>query len=402
MTNIYAAIEIGTANTVLAIGESENGGRLKITSYATIPSSGVRKSQITNITQATQSVKAVIREIEKVQAAKGDTITIANAFLVVTGQHIKCDHFEDTRPLEAERVTAEDIREIEDAVRSKPLPRDRELLDINEQDFAIDNMGGISAPKGMAGRLLKLNAIHIHADHNQLQNARAACENAHLEIREPLFAVTCAADAVLEDHERKNGALVIDFGGGSTGWAVYLDGFLAAAEVIGVGGDHISNDISHAFQATHGQAEWLKINEASATLNSENPSERANLPGTSSIMESRTISRHALNLVTNIRIKETLAIIRERLEDLGLFNRLHEGAVLVGGGAAMRELDALIQSTLGMVSRVGKPTNLDWVDEPKNPAAYAAICGALLYAHRNYEEKPLFPNFFKHLIGGFN
>ena len=31
MSNFYAALEVGTTRTVLAIGETEDGGRLKIT-----------------------------------------------------------------------------------------------------------------------------------------------------------------------------------------------------------------------------------------------------------------------------------------------------------------------------------------------------------------------------------
>ena len=68
MNNIYAALEIGTTRTVLAIGECETGGRLKVSCHAEIPSTGVRKSQILDIPQATQSIRSVLHEIEKKQA----------------------------------------------------------------------------------------------------------------------------------------------------------------------------------------------------------------------------------------------------------------------------------------------------------------------------------------------
>ena len=44
MTNIYAAIELGTTQTVLAVAEAKTGSRLKIIRHAEINSSGVRKS----------------------------------------------------------------------------------------------------------------------------------------------------------------------------------------------------------------------------------------------------------------------------------------------------------------------------------------------------------------------
>ena len=63
--NVYAALEIGTTRTVLAIGECESGEKLTVSAIATIPSSGVRKSQITDISQATQSIRGVIKAIER-------------------------------------------------------------------------------------------------------------------------------------------------------------------------------------------------------------------------------------------------------------------------------------------------------------------------------------------------
>ena len=80
MNNIYAALEIGTTRTVLAIGESEAGRRLKVTCHAEIPSTGIRKSQILDINQATQSIRSVLQQIERQQDESGSKITIGNAF----------------------------------------------------------------------------------------------------------------------------------------------------------------------------------------------------------------------------------------------------------------------------------------------------------------------------------
>lgn len=398
-SNIYAALEIGTTRTLLAIGESDVGGRLKVTSHASIPSSGVRKSQILDIAQVTQSIRAVLHQAEKDQSEKGNTITIGNAFLVISGQHIKAEAFTGTTAINGARVGDAEIEEVLQASRSLALPRDRELIDIVDQAYEVDSLGGVSTPKGMAGRILKLHALHIHADANRIRDAHTAADAAKLELRDPVFAATCAAEAVLEDHERRNGAIVIDFGGGSTGYAVYSDGYLATAGVIGVGGDHVTYDISNAFQTTQGQAEKIKISEASALLGGESDdNQRVKIPGSSPLMETRTISRRALDTVVNARMRELLGIIRDILEEQDLLHRLHAGVIITGGGAAMRDLAVLIQRELGMSVRMGLPINVDGLDQEKDPAAYATIAGALLYAHRNYEEKPLFGNFFRGLF----
>lgn len=400
MSDLYAALEIGTTRTVLAVGETDGNGRLKITSHAEIPSTGVRKSQILDITQATQSIRSVLQKTEKLQDGNGSKVTIGNVFLAVSGQHIKSDSFFGSVQVEKSRVGNEDLNAVLSSARTMTLPKDRELLDIVDQDYVLDNRGGISAPLGMAGSVLKLNTLQIHADRNRIMDARTAAEAAHLEIREPLFAITCAADAVLQDHEKKNGTLVIDLGGGSTGYAFYCDGYVVATGVIGVGGDHITNDIAHAFQTTNAQAEGLKINSACAIIRSaDGESARVRVEqGENTLMDNRTISRRALDTVVNARLMELFTVIRETLEDQDILHRLHSGIVLTGGGARLREIDTLAEQILGASVRIGRPLNIDGLENEDFPAAYATIAGALLYACRNYEEKSAFGGLFERLF----
>ena len=396
MTDFHAALEIGTTRTVLAIGETNADGRLRVTCHAEIPSTGVRKSQILDIKQATTSIQSVLHEIEKKQSESGSSITLGNAFLVVSGQHIKADPFQGVTAIEGAKVGNEELDAVFSSSRTMQLPKDRELLDIVDQDYEVDSLGGIATPRGMSGRMLKLNTLQIHADRNRINDARTAAETAKLEIRDPLFAATCAAEAVLESHERRNGVLVLDIGGGSTGYAAYSDGHLAATGVIGVGGDHVTNDIAHAFQTTNSQAEQLKTTEASALIGGAGlDQQRVKVPGSSPLIETRTISRRALDTVVNARLRELFTVIRETLEDQDLLNRLHAGVVLTGGGAAMRDLDALAARELGMSARIGRPIHVDGLENEKFPAAFAAISGALLFASRNYEEKSVIDSLLK-------
>lgn len=399
MGNLYAALELGTTRTVLAIAEAEAGKRLKITCHAEIPSSGVRKSQILNIPDATQSIRSVLREIEKRQDEAGSKVTIGNAYLVVSGQHVLATHAAGQAIVEGNRVNDDAIREAQRTARQIPLPKGRELLDIVDQDYALDNRGGLTDPKGMSGSVLRLNTLQLHADANRIQDAKSAADDAKLEICEPVFAATCAADAVLEDHEKRNGALVLDLGGGSTGYAAYANGYLVSAGVIGVGGDHVTNDIAHAFQTTNAQAESIKLSTAAAEV-APRPGEepRVHIAGSSSLMDSRTISRRALDTVVNARLREIFTIIRETLEEQDILHHLHAGCILTGGGASLREIDSLAEKELGLSVRRGRPIHIDGLEKETNPWSYAAVAGALLYASRNGDEQSLLGDLFGRLF----
>lgn len=383
MSKIHAALEIGTSRTVLAVGETQAGGRMKILSHAEIPSSGVRKSQIIDISQATQSIRSVLREIEAKQDSTGGNVEIHNALLVASGQHIHVANAEGNAVVAGGRVGDAEIMEAARRSREMPIPKGRELLDIVDQDYQIDSLVGITSPKGMSGRMLRLNTLQIHASSDRIQDARTAAEGARLEISEPVFAATCTADAVLEEHERRNGVLVLDLGGGSTGYAAYCDGYLAAAGVVGVGGDHVTNDIAYAFQTTNAQAERLKTDEASAVIGQyTTDNARVRLTGSSALMESRAISRRALDTVVNARLKELFTVIRETLEEADLIHRLHAGVVIAGGGAGMRDMESLAELELGLGVRRGRPLQVDGLEDVSDPWAFATISGALLYSQR--------------------
>ncbi|MCQ2368079.1 MAG: cell division protein FtsA [Kiritimatiellae bacterium] len=394
-TNIYAALEIGTTRTVLAVGEGEVGGRLKVIGHTEIPSTNVRKSQILNIADATQSVKSVIQSAEEKLKGNAYSLNLCTAYLVVSGNHIDTIPFSGSTAIGGSKVSDEEINAVINASRNYPIPESRELLDVIDQDYVIDNLTGISAPKGMSGRILKLNTLHIIADKNRIEDAKTAAENARIEIEEPLLAVTSAAEVVLEEHEKKNGVLVLDLGGGSTGYSVYSDGYLVSAGVIGVGGDHITNDIAHAFQTTNAQAEALKVKEASASLSSLNDmSARVKIPSSNPLMDNRTISRRALNTVVNARVKELFKVIRDTLEERDLLVRMHSGIVLTGGGAKLNDLDEVAQQILGLNVRIGRPIHVDGLENEPESYAYAAVAGALLYAHRNADDSNFFSSFF--------
>ena len=398
MSKIHAALEIGTSRTVLAVGETQAGGRMKILSHAEIPSSGVRKSQIIDISQATQSIRSVLREIEAKQDSTGGNVEIHNALLVASGQHIHVANAEGNAVVAGGRVGDAEIMEAARRSREMPIPKGRELLDIVDQDYQIDSLVGITSPKGMSGRMLRLNTLQIHASSDRIQDARTAAEGARLEISEPVFAATCTADAVLEEHERRNGVLVLDLGGGSTGYAAYCDGYLAAAGVVGVGGDHVTNDIAYAFQTTNAQAEQLKTDEASACIGQyTTENSRVRLTGSSALMESRAISRRALDTVVNARLKEIFTMIRETLEENDLIHRLHAGVVIAGGGAGMRDIEALAEQELGLGVRRGRPLHVDGLEDIPDPWSYATISGALLYSQRTGDDA----GFLNSILGRF-
>lgn len=397
LSDPIAALEIGTTHTVIAIGEPLEGGRLRVAAIESIPSTGVRKSQIIDISQARYSIESVLKKL-----SEQSNYSIGQAYLAVSGPQIRTEPVTAQCSLEDRKVRDENLEEVEGRAYETVLPTDRVAIEFSRVCYRIDDVDGIASPKGMSGRLLSLQAICIHGSSQRINDARAAAHAAKLELLpETYFAGICAAAAVLTPQSKRDGAVVIDLGGGSTAYTAWADSHILQAGVIGVGGDHVTNDIRTAFSISQSQAESVKLSDASAVISPEDMQQRVAVPDPMPGFKAATISRRALNTVVNARLQELFTIIRAKLDEENLLHRLNAGVILTGGGSSMRGVAELATSVFGCTVRVGSIiSEIEGLESHPRPASCAVIAGLLLLARKENAQSDTFMDSVKKAFGG--
>ena len=383
LTDPIAALEIGTTRTSIAIAEPLGPGRINVVAKGDIPSSGVRKSQITDNGKASVSVSSVLKHLESQSG-----YSIGHAALAISGPQIRTERLVTQWQVD-KTVTDNDLAEIYNRSCDTGLEDDRVLLDISELGYGLDGLDGITSPKGMSGRLLKLRTLVVHGSKPRVNDARTAATNAKLEISESYFAGRCAAEAVLTPEDKTAGTLVIDIGGGSTSCVAFSDGRMIHSGVLGVGGDHVTNDIRLAFSLSLAQAEKVKMS-ASAIFSPERTG-RVEVPSSLTSGDGATISMRALDTVVNARVGELFSVIREKLDADGILHRIGGGIVLTGGGARLTNITSLARNIFGGIVRIGTLIpGIEGLEHDEFPARHATIAGALLLEQRNTGEQSLF------------
>ena len=391
-----AALEIGTTRTVIAIAEPLGEGRIRVAAYDGIPSSGVRKSQIGDVAQARYSVSSVQKKL----VSQYD-YAISQAYLVVSGPQIRTQESTVQIPLPRGVVGDEDIEEIGDRMYDVTLPAERQALEVARICYGLDDIENIVSPKGMNGHILKLRTLCIHGSAQRIADAKNAADAAKLEILDVCYAGTSAAAAVLTAQQKRDGALVIDLGGGSTNFTAWADGRLLHADVIGVGGDHVTEDIRDAFTISVAQAEQLKFSSASAMIGPDDGSVRIPIPASTPGFNAASISLRALNTVVNARLSELFTIVRTKIDEANLLHRLNAGVFLTGGGSSMKNILPLASNVFGRTVRLGQIVpEVEGLEQEKNPAALATIVGTLLQTVPAEQPRRSAMDFIRNLFGG--
>ena len=191
---------------------------------------------------------------------------------------------------------------------------------------------------------------------------------------------------MLTAEQKKSGVVVIDLGGGTTDYMAYAGGVVACGGALGVGGDHVTNDLAIAFNIPMGRAEKLKQEIGSATIPAVLEPAKVSLPAEVGF-PGRTINLRPVHTVINARMDEIFEMIKKRLDDDNVLPMVGAGVVLTGGGAHMKGVTELAETVFGVPCFIGAPRGITGIAVATDGPEYAACCGLVQYGFR-VQERP--------------
>ena len=400
--NIMAVLEIGTTHTVLLIGEAIEGRRVRVNGRGIARTTGVRKGLIIELKQAQAGVDTALR-----QAEEEANVSIGEVMLVVSGAHIVTSPGEGRLPVRAAdgKVTRDDMDEVRELAHANRPDGNRAVLHALPQFYKLDELDDIVNPEEMRGKQLRLGTIFVHGQRDRIDDAVNLLKNLALDTREIAFSALTAGTAVLTAEQRNHGVLLIDLGGGTTNYVVFVRNTVIAAGSVGIGGDHVTNDIAQAFGIPVNQAEEVKLSAGCAVIDPDRSGRRLELSAGVVSSAARSVSVKALHTVIEARMRETLSLVRDQVGPE--LRQAGAGVVFTGGGAYLPRLEELAQRVFGMRSWIGEPLPqyIEGLrDERVKPASLAALAGLLIRGVQTQEDdRVLGPMsaWFGKLKGGF-
>jgi cell division protein FtsA len=261
-TKIHVGLEIGTSKTCIVVGEVKPDSAVKILGIGVTKSAGVRRGELSDFLQARACLKDALSKAED-----ASDVEIGSVFLSVTGSHLQGVNNRGTfrLPDNQHNILPEHLEEACNIARDVPYPPDHVCLHTIIRNYRVDGLEQSASPIGLFAKTVEADFHIVHGIGNRIQNSIKLVRECPLEVDDIVFAPIATAQMALDREQRLRGALLIDIGGGTTDYALYLDGAIAASGCIPVGGDHVTNDIHLVTGLPFSKAEKLKVLEGNAS-----------------------------------------------------------------------------------------------------------------------------------------
>ncbi|HVB38593.1 MAG TPA: cell division protein FtsA, partial [Vicinamibacterales bacterium] len=279
-------------------------------------------------------------------------------------------------------ISRDDVRRAIDAAKAVSLPSGREILHVLPQDFVVDEQDGIGAPVGMTGARLEVNVHIVTGSMSSTQNIVACVNRAGVNVLETVTEQLAASEAVLTEDEKELGVALVDIGGGTTDIAIFEHGSLWHTAVVGVGGDHFTNDIAVGLRTPIPDAEKVKRKSGcalSAMVDEDETIDVASVGG----RKPRVMARRILSEILQPRAEEIFHLVWDEIRRAGYERSLNSGIVLTGGGAILEGMPEIAEQIFDLPIRRGCPVGVGGLADHVNSPSFATGVGLVLYGYRN-------------------
>lgn len=361
-------------------------GAIEVAGARTIQSRGIRRGEIVDMEETCRAIRMALLNAEKMAAPKVERVD--QVIVSFSGGRPQSHMTEAEIETETGQVTERDLSHVLAECPEPPLPPGRQILHAQPCEITVDYQSGITDPRGMTARKLSV-ALHVlTVDSRPLADLMECVRRCDLDLAGVVSAPYASAMSALVEDEQRAGAVCIDMGGGGTSCAIFLRDHLMCVNQIRYGGSHVTGDIAAGLMMSQSTAERIKTLQGGVISTGADDREMIDAPriGEEDMLDRRQISRGMLIGVIRPRIEETLHLLKEQLDAIGVQSMPGSGLVLTGAACQLQGVDDLVTRILGRRPRIGRPLRIAGLPQSLSGPDYSTAVGLALYALRPHDE----------------
>jgi cell division protein FtsA len=325
-------IDMGTHATRVVVSAVTESGNPQLLGVGTSASRGLRSGYITNIQQASKSLRAAIND-----AQKNTGMQITEAILAIGGVSLRAEHIATTVEVthHSAEVTEADITRALDVCEDILLSRHSNVRVIHRipLKYKLDGQLCLGKPIGLTGKKLSIKALFITALEHHIEDLISAAHDAGITVVDVAAAPLVASVPVLTHNDRKAGAALLDIGSETSSLMVFNDGYPISMEIFPIGSTDITNDLALGFQISLDDADALK-------------------KGTLQPSKARKYAKSRVDDIVSARLSDIAELVERHLVSIKKNHLLPAGIVITGGGANIEILPQILKASLRLPIRV--------------------------------------------------
>ena len=337
---------------------------------------GVKSGAIVDIDETERAIRLAVDAAERMAQRH-----ISEVYVNVSGGKPQSHCFVGSTRISSGVVTPHDVdRAISSAVTQVDAGR-RTVLHLAPVAFDLDGASGKSAPLGMHGEKLSVNLGVVTVEAAHMRNLSLAIERSHLGVAGHVISPYAAGKAVLAEDEMELGTILIDMGGATTSIAVFNSGALVHADVVPVGGQHITSDIARGLNTTLAHAERLKTLIGGALGSGGEDIEMIAVPllGERGVDTVQHVPRSMLTGIIRPRVDEIFELVAKRLALCPVAHVGGQHAVITGGASQLPGVREVAGQWFNRQVRVASPVPISGMPDSVSNPGFAVAFGLLAY-----------------------
>lgn len=379
MSKSILAIDIGTTSVVCVVAQNDLNDKINILGIGKSVSEGITKGAIVDIHSASNSIKNAVN-----LARSSSSAQITDTIISISGIHTKSIRSSGFINIPSGHITKKEISQVLTmALYDASIIPNYEVIHVIPLYFKIDDNNTIDNPLNMNGSRLEVYANIITAKKTSLNNIQNALKESNLEVSNFVLSSYASTIATLKDDQKKLGSAVIDLGGSTSELAIYKNKSLTYNQVVPIGSDSITKDLSIMLHTPLSAADEVKKTYSTLlpkNTNDENIITKVKVPLLGNESESKEVSLDLIQPMVHARVEETLCLIYEKFEQSGLKDTV-SGIILTGGMSKIPGIDLLSQKIFKDIPiKISNPRNIQNGYINFEDPSYSTVVGLLFYA----------------------
>ena len=370
-------LDIGTSKIACLVVRLTDGKNAEIVGASCVPSKGIQAGMIWDLGAATVCIGEALHQAEKQADHTIDSVVVNISSPELHSLHL---YHEVTIPA-GKPISGADVKHLVDEIVSMHVPAGEEVLHAFPLGYILDKEQGNSDPRGVYAGTLGAHVHVVTIPQTQAMNLLTVLDRCHVSVAMKVATPYAAALSVLSDEEKDIGVTALDFGAGTTSYAVFVGGGLMQLGVVQMGGNQMTRDIAQGLNTDLKNAERLKVLNGAAFLSPRDELESVIVPILGD-EEGANMQVRRSDLIGIIvpRLEETLEKVRGQLEEDTTFTAVAKRFVLTGCASGLAGLKEKTASLLGGIVRIGKIKQIKSLPNSYDSCTFNVCVGLLTYA----------------------